>query len=382
MKLHSYKFPVEIENTELKDTFEFLPPYTITTALVQEQSHYVGYTLADNTGNTVDVYNINELKSYVKTYPNEFTNVSIDELGHIQVEDFLNLPHHETLKYDNVQSYAESMGVNIGLLSLLGIPIPPIKFYSYVRFNGTQKLRVSLTKEARNFIINELNKEDDTPFIMPPPLVKLGDRYVENCSKLFAEIDFSQKNIDFNLIDLNRYNCINNLFQNSTFDSLTIEQFNLAIKNVSLNFFNGVKCKTLNLKGVDFNEISSFKSAFALVDSDKVEIDSSLVPTRIGAEFKNHRIFYSTNIKEFDLTFFSKIPPKEFASGKSWFSGLSCDRLLNLDVLPLQTAKQLPNFFNGLTVNEFDANQLRLDSLEDDTDLFTGMICKNFIPRI
>lgn len=395
MTLYSYTFPVKIQNDGY-DNYDFTAPYTIISALHQEESHYVGYTLTDSNDNSVEVLNIKELRDYIKTYPNEFTNVKVNDNNKLVIEDMEHLPHNEV-------NTSHVKGIDESLLNLLDIPkrtIPPTRFYKYEKDFITGVTKCSLTNQACEFLntgYNNLCKseskhrlEEYTTTILPPPLYRYrGDRVV-SCEDLFSGTNFftggsgidqviyyEEREFDFSLLDLSYYDNIDGLFYETTFGQLNLRTFNLDLKGEIEALFKGLSCNILDLTGCDFSRVTHLYECFYDTTINRVIATDCDLSNVI---FDNKASFFSnTNISELDLTLFSKISEEEFTNTKGFFNGLITTELSNLNLLPIQQATRLPSLFEGVNVERFNAKNLSVKSLTDFTDLFKGIHCNEFL---
>lgn len=320
MNLYSYSFPIKLENGD--NSFEFKQPYTITTALHIENSHYVGYTITDSANNSVDVFNILQLKEYIKLHQNEFTNAKIDELsGQLVIKSIEKLPHQESHEFLNE---LEKIGLNEGLSNLLELAHLPRKFYSYSGEYG------SLTNEAREYLNS--NDSNGSKFIIPPPLCKNGDTAVLYCAELFSELDLYEKDVDFSLVNLSYYIDLEKLFYKSKIKSLDMKCFNVNPK-VSLKWFASyIECDILSIENCDFSEMPFFFGAFEYSKIDEFKsIGCNMQSLRITT---THKIFANSQINKLDLGLFEKITVLDFYSLSDHLSNAKYDEIINEELLP------------------------------------------------
>lgn len=324
MNLYSYTFPVKLENSNSLPTFEFVAPYTITTALHIENSHYVGYTINDSKNNSVDVLNIQDLKKYIKTYPNEFTNAIIDELtGQLEIVNIQKLTHKESIEF--LYEY-ERRGFNNGLVNLLEVVVFPRKFYSYDLYLD----KCSLTKEAREYLNTKGYNNDKV--IIPPPLLISNDNIVKDASGLFSNLEPYEKDIDFTLVNFKYYLNLYQLFKSSKIKSLDIKTFNINSSAKMKEFCYGIECDTLSTKDCDFSEMYYFTSAF---EESKINEFQS-----IGCNMKNlsinstNNIFTKSTINKLDLGLFEKVKVAECSNLSKHLLYSNYEEIINEELLP------------------------------------------------
>lgn len=320
MNLYSYSFPIKLEKGE--NLPEFTAPYTITSALYIEDSHYVGYTISDSNDNSVDVLNIFDLKEYVTTNPSEFTNVKIDEIsGHLIFKSIQNLPHKESLEF---QYPHEKDGINKGLTNLLEIAIMPRKFYKY------ENSCCKLTQEAIEYI----DAVDRVPAkcIMPQPLSICNSKAITSCRELFSRFDFYDNDVDFSLVNLNSYLIAEQLFEKSKFKTLEVKNFNINPDAALAKFCSGIECDILSIEDCDFSEMSYFSNAFSLCEID--EFKSKGCNMKRLAINLTHHIFLESRINKLDLGLFENITVDDFFSLQTHLSDAKYEVIINEELLP------------------------------------------------
>lgn len=381
MKLYSYTFPVKIEN-EGHENFKFKSPYTITTALHIEKSHYVGFTVIDNENQSVDVLDILSLKKYIKNNPTEFTNASICKIsGQLDIVGLETLPQDESLDYKNIY---ERQGMSQSILTLLEIKdvaSMPRKIYNYNARKNV--IKCTLTKEFKSFIKKFPKQEIEDSLVIPQPLTIFEGEAVNSAENLFGNINFTNTNVDFSLLDLRYFKNLSKLFRYVKIEKLNVSMLNLN-PTILESAFEGINCDVLDLSNCDF---SNSESVFSILNSSKIgklKAKNCKMPYHLnsfrGFYHNSSNDYLHAEIGEFDLNFFSNLSEEQFNRILfNKFLYLTCKKFKNIDKLPIKNSKSLEYIFHGLNIEELDLTNFPAFALEDISRLFSNLKCNKLI---
>lgn len=422
MNLYSNTFPVKIENADDNTPVKLNAPYTITAALHTRNSHYVGYNITDVGNNSVEVYNVPEIKEYIKTHSREFTNARIGATGQLEIDNPLSLEQRDRLVY-------EGKLINQGLLDLLELEEEsdiPSKVYKY-NLTDDNSIVCSLRDDFREYI-----KTTNDTIVFPPILTSFVESSVIKCDMLFSDLDLRGKNVDFSFVDLRCYTSFNYLFKNTKIDNLDFSVFNINHVTSIKSLFIELECKTLSLKNCDFSNITEIVDCFNYAIINRVETEGCILNEELLKTVTASSIFNRAKINYLDLSLFKNIPPTAFVDASNWsenysedmlteipngrhidfldngkpildihekyglfacncnhirddnfdrddgwFAHITCKKLLNLEKLPLQMATSLDSFFSHLRIVDLDITKLRLNSLVNFDRLFYNLNCDN-----
>lgn len=369
MKNHSSTYPITTQGTPIK----FKTPFNITSAIYTQESHYIGYELTDANGITVDVFDIPELKEGIKNTPSDFANVKVNNLGHLDIDDYENLPHEVNEDYDKAR-------MSSSLFALLQVDektIMPSKIFQYKEIKNSAKTvinyRCSFTKDFKDFIKYSRKNKAGSSLEIPQPLLTLNGVKVADHSNMFASIVFNDINVDFSAIDLRFCENANNLFKKVSIDNLEIKPFNLSPQKAD-NLFQELKCETLDLSGCNFRDITNFDDFFKSCRIEKIKAKGIKTGLICSGDI-NHSPFAYAYVGVLDLDLYNNIDVDTIYH----FRNLTCDKFTNIHKLPTKNATDLSNLFNGLCIDTLDVTKLNTDSLETCQNLFAYINCNNFI---
>lgn len=358
------------------DDNELILPFTITSAIYVHDSHYIGYELTDSFGEKVDFLDINELKKAISSNPDDFENVKLNKLGHLEIDDYDNLPH-------KINQELNDIAITNGLYSLLAVDkrkfMPDVVYnYKLVKDkmqNGNQVYKCSFSVDFKNYV--KFNPKSKEPFKieLPQPLLMINGIKVTNFSKLFANMNFNNIELDYSLMDLRNCEQIEKMFEYTQINELKLKTFNFKPKLAS-SLFRELKCNVLDLSDCNFSNINNFY--FWFYGSEIGNVKAKRIKT--GAiDFKS--IFNFTSIDKLDLELFKNIKINEMRKSDNCgiFSNLTCKKFINMGKLPTNEMTKNCNLFKDLIIDVLDLTNLNLDSLEDASYLLSHLHCEKLI---
>lgn len=371
MKKQSTKYPIMDK--------EFVPPFKITSAIFAYNSHYIGYELTDLIGNKIDFLNIPELKIGIESNPNDFSNVTINKSGQLEIEDYSTLPQEFNEEYEKIR-------VNNGLLSLLEVDkrayMPNVVFEYKLVKNSVSKnsktYKCSFSKDFKKYIKYQTKKKEELELQIPQPLLKIGDVEVNDYTNLFENMDFETFNLDLSLMDLRNCETANGMFKYSKFNDLKIMNFNFNPCFI-MNLFYGVTCDVIDLSNCDFTRASSFNGWFFYANIGSVKAKSFKTNKVKSCKYLCGKLFYFTKIDKLDLELFRNFEIRHNDSNYSLFSYLECNKFINMNKLPTKDLTKMGKLFKKLTIDVLDITNLNIDNLEDASYLLSDIICNKMI---
>lgn len=223
--------------------------YKFTAQLHENNSHIVGYALME-VGSSTEIIelNINLLKTKMREYPDNYTNASIDTLGHIAFQEEVPLK----------PAFTESELEERRCLNVLIYGRELATLYEYEEHDFGVKMKLS---DELKFMLNS----GEYASILPKPLP-----YVTDMSNLFSRCSID--NLDLSNFDTSKVNEMSYMFGYSTMYGLNLSGFNTSnVTNMSHMF---LECKgtTLNLRHFDTTNVTIMRNMFAYCNVDKIDL--------------------------------------------------------------------------------------------------------------
>lgn len=244
-----------------------MPQYKIIAQLHENNSHIVGYALLDeNTSNEIIELNIKHFKSKMRENPNNYVNASLDNFGHIKLDEEVPLK----------PAFTDAQLEEQHCLNVLIYGRELATLYEYEEHDFGVKMKLS---DELKFMLNSGEYANTLPKPLP---------YVTDMSNLFSRCSIDD--LDLSNFDTSKVNEMSYMFGYSTMYGLDLSGFSTSnVTNMSHMFF---ECKgtVLDLSHFDTINVTIMRNMFAYCNVDRIDLT--------GFDIQNltdrYRIFYDS----------------------------------------------------------------------------------------